>query len=126
MNGGEVKIQIPQELINTVVRAEMVERLGDKQALIEAVVTSAMSAKDDRNYGRETYFEVEVRKLIVETAKDVFKEWIDSNREQIRDALLKYLNANKQKRLTEFAENLANQINVYGISVNLNLKSAGE
>ncbi len=122
--GSEMKIEIPTQLIEDTIRAEMVRQIGgeNKDKLIEAVVKTAMTQKKDTYNSTPTYFQQAINEMIRDTAKEIFGEWVESNRAAIAKALTVYLNANKQKRLTEFAENLAGNISRYGITVNLNLK----
>ena len=100
-------------------RAEA-EQLQEK--LIQSVVESAMKHKKDNYSYSQTYFQEEVTKMIQTEAKEIFAEWIEENRENIATAMRKYLTANKQEALTRFCENLANNINSYGINVNMILK----
>ena len=120
----EIKIDVPGQLIEDTIRAEMIRTMAsqNKEKLIEAVVAKAMSTKSDNYSSTPTHFQQAVNEMIRNEAKELFKEWIEENRKAIRDALLKYLNANKQKRLTELVEKLANNISAYGIHVNLVLK----
>ncbi len=117
-----VSTQIPHKLIEDVVRAQIVESLkGDGVAMIDAVVREAMNRKKDTYSSTPTYFQEEVEKMIREEAREIFKEWLDSNRDNIKSALFKHLNSNKQKRLLEFCEKLAGNITTYGIDVRINL-----
>ena len=116
----EVKIQIPQMMIEDMVRAEIIRAMPNKEKVIESVVTQAMTGKKDSYSNSPTYFQEAVNKMICDTAVEIFGEWLGANREAIKKALLKYLNEHKQKRLTEIADSLANNISRYGINVNLN------
>jgi hypothetical protein len=122
MGMSEVKIEIPQVMIEDMVRAEMVKALGNKDLLIEKVVQVAMNQKKDSYSQTGTYFQETVNAMIRDEATKIFAAWIEGNRTNIEKALLSYLNANKQKRLMEFAANLAGNISSYGISVNLDLR----
>lgn len=121
--GSEMRIEIPKNLIEDTIRAELVRQLSekDKERWLEEIVRHAMSQKSDQ-YRNETYFQEAINKMIRDEATNIFKEWIDENRANIKAALLKYLNANKQKQLTEFAEKLSKNIMRYGIGVQLNLR----
>ena len=122
--GSEMKIEIPTNLIEDTIRAEMVRQISkdNKDKLIEAVVKAAMTQKKDSYNSTPTHFQEAVNEMIADTAKQIFSEWIESNRAAIAKALFTFLNSNKQKRLTDFAENIAKSINEYGISVKLVLK----
>lgn len=86
----EVGITIPTELINDLVRAAIVRELGNQTALIEGVVNAAMSAKES-NYSSKTFFQATTEKLIRGVADEALKEWIETQREAIKAAFLKYL-----------------------------------
>jgi len=122
MGMSEVKIEIPQVMIEDLVRAEMVKAMGNKDQLVEKVVQVAMTQKRDSYSGTPTFFQETVNKMIREEAEKIFGEWIEQNRSAIRDAMMKFLNANKQKRLTEFCEKLAENITKHGISVDIDLR----
>ena len=121
--GSEMKIELPTQLIEDTIRAEMVRQIGgdNRDKLIEAVVKTAMTQKKDTYSSTPTYFQEAVNKMIRDVAYDVFKKWLDGNRAAIGKALFAHLNGDKQKRLKEFAEKIADNITRYGITVDLNL-----
>jgi hypothetical protein len=116
----ELKINIPEQLIEDTIRAEMVRQIGgeNKEKLIESVVMHAMAQKKD-SYSRETYFQETVNEMIRDTATEIFREWLEQNRKEISKALFKFLNDNKQERLTKFCESIAGNIRKYGVDVKL-------
>jgi len=122
--GSEMKIEIPTNLIEDTIRAELVRQIGgeNKDKLIEAVVKTAMTQKKDNYSSSPTYFQKEVNEMIRDVALEIFRDWLKTNREAIGKALFAHLNADKQKRLKEFAEKLATNISAYGIRVSLDLK----
>jgi len=122
--GTEMKIELPTQLIEDTIRAEMVRQIGgeNRDKLIENVVKTAMSQKKNDYNSTPTYFQEAVNGMIRDEAIRVFKEWIGSNRADIAKALFTYMNADKQKRLKQFAEKLAQNISRYGIYVSLDLK----
>jgi len=103
MDMSKINIDVPEQLVSDLVRAEIARALGKKEELVEAVVKSAFSMKA-KSYGSETIFEEEVKKMILEEAKQVFHDWLKENREMLREKLLSYLNARKQKRLHDLCE----------------------
>lgn len=118
----EMKIAIPDQLIEDTIRAELVRNITDEKrdVLLNSVVSSALTKKRD-NYGETTVFQDAVTKMIEKEVKSIFQEWINENRENISKALKSYLMANKQKVLTDFCEKLSKNIMSYGVSVDLNL-----
>lgn len=119
--GSEMKIEIPTQLIEDVIRSEMIRQIPekDRDKLIKSVVEHAMSAKKDSYSDTPTFFQQAVNNMIVEEATKIFREWLDNNREVLTKALFTYLNAEKQKRMAQFCKNLIDNINKYQISVNL-------
>lgn len=118
----EVKIEIPTILIQDTIRAEMMRSLGNTDQLVEAVIKHAMNEKKDTYNSTPTYFQHAVNEMIRNIAKDIFSEWLEQNRENIKKALLKFLTENKQKMLTDLATQLASNITTYGINVSLTLR----
>lgn len=117
----EVKIEIPTILIQDTIRAEMMRSLGNTDQLVNAVIKHAMEQTRD-NYSKTTFFQDAVNTMIRKQATEIFQEWLELNRENIKKALLKYLTEHKNKMLTELAEQLASNITTYGISVSLSLR----
>uniref|UniRef100_A0A6M3LYY9 Uncharacterized protein n=1 Tax=viral metagenome TaxID=1070528 RepID=A0A6M3LYY9_9ZZZZ len=117
----EVRIEIPQGLITDTIRAEIVRQIGSSTEMVEAVIKNAMEATTDR-YSKETVFQKAVQDMIIKEARGIFEEWLETHRAAIRDAFLKYLNTNKQKRLAEFAEHLAAGIGAYAVNVRIDLR----
>ncbi len=116
-----VKIHIPEGLITDTIRAEIVRQIGTGPELVEAIIRRSMSAKNSRSYGSKSIFEESVEGMIIDEAKKVFAEWMETNREGIKKALFKYLNSNKQKKLTEFAEKMAECVTKYNMRISLDL-----
>ncbi len=119
----EVKIDIPAQLIENTIMAELVKNVSgeNKDRLMKAVVEKAMTGKKDNYSSTRTFFQESVEDMIRDEAKKIFREWIDQNRKTLADALMAYLNEKKQVRLKEFCENMVNSINRYGINVSINL-----
>jgi len=116
----DVKVELPDGLVTDLIRAEMVKQLGDKEALVEAVVKAALTEKD-KTYSRQTMFQRQVITQIQDAGRKVFAEWLNTNKELVRKALLAHLNADKQKRLTEFCERLTEGLLAYNVRVSLSL-----
>lgn len=118
----EMKIQIPTQLIEDTIRAELVRQMGKTEDMVKGIVAAAMGAKKDNYSSTPTFFREQVTRMINDEAGRIFREWIEQNREGIRKALFDYLNGDKQKRLKEFAEKLANNVCQYNVSVHLEVK----
>ncbi len=120
----EMKIQIPEQLISDTIRAEIVRQIGgeNKDKLVYAVVEHAMTGKKDSYSSTPTYFQEAVNGMIRDVACNIFREWLEANRDAISKALKIYLTSNKQEMLTELCENLAKNITQYGITIDLQLR----
>lgn len=95
MSKSEVSICIPEDLIKTLVMAEVSAALGKQDELIAAVVKSAIQAKKD-NYSKQTIFEEQVHEQIRAVAVEAFKGWLGDNAEKVRAAILRELEKNKK------------------------------
>lgn len=122
MMDSKVEIKIPQTLIEDTIRMEMIKSMPNTEAMVQKIVEVALTSKKDSYSSTPTYFQQAVNDMIIGEAKKIFQAWLEENRSKIADALVKYLNSNKQKRLTEFAEKIASNINSYGIHVSLDIK----
>lgn len=118
----EMKIEIPTQLIEDTIRAELIRQIGDenKEELIRSIVKQAMEQKKDNYHRSPTFFQEAVNDMIRKEALEIFRTWLEKNRTDISQALFKFLNDNKQKRLSEFCESIAGNIRKYGIDVKLN------
>lgn len=118
-----IEIKVPEDLIKDVIMGEIARQFPpDKQRLMfELVVKNALGQQKDR-YSNTSFFQDTINTMVREVAKEVFKNWIEQNRKEIESALFNYLNDNKQARLTEFCESLAENITAHGIEVKLDLR----
>jgi hypothetical protein len=118
--GIDAKVTVPDRFIEDMVKAEIVTRLSNDPNILEAFLKEALSAKT--NYGRDTKFGAAVKHMVQEAGAEVFKEWLEQNKEKIRAALLSYLNKNKQKMLKDLVEKMAAGLSHYRFAVSLSLK----
>lgn len=105
MSKSEVSISIPDDLIKTLVMAEVSAALGKQDQIIAAVVKNAIEAKKD-HYSRQTIFEEQVHEQIRAVAVEAFKGWIGDNAEKIRVAILRELEKNKKRLADDLAKAL--------------------
>lgn len=118
-----MRIEIPTQLIEDTIRAEMVRTMmvnGTSEKWVQAIVNKAMSEKKDR-YSDTTAFQDAVSSMVVDEAKAIFREWLEANRAEIGKALRKYLTDNKQAALTKMCESLAENISTYGVRITAKL-----
>lgn len=109
----ELKMEIPQEIVKSIVQAQVVAALGKSEALIKAVVESAMMQKNN-SYDRTTVFEEQVTEMIRAVAVESFKEWLEANRERVRAEMQKQLTAQKNKLMVDLVESFTrNLTNIY-------------
>ena len=79
---------------------EALDKSDGNEKLIEAVVKAAMeeTGRDRDRYGSDrSLFGEQVRVMIRAEAKVVFQEWLDENKQKIRDAMTKRLKKSPQK-----------------------------
>jgi len=117
----KVEIQIPEKLISNLIQAELIDKLGDKEKLIRAVVQSAMSFKPDR-YSDETNFEKKIKEMIQDAAKEAFQEWLTKHKEKIKQALINYMTKNKNKVLKNMVDALIKEGSSWRPFVRIDLK----
>lgn len=118
----KMEINLPQQLIEDTIRAEIVRQLPNKEAFAEKVITEMLRQPVD-NYNRDkTVFREAVRKMITETATSIFKEWLAANEAAIRKALLAQLTRDKTKIIIKIAEDMANGMCRLYPTVHLTLK----
>lgn len=109
----EMKLEIPPDIVLSVVKAQVVAALGKSESLIAGVVESALNKKVN-SYDRTTIFEEQVTKMIHDVATESFKEWLAEHRDAIRAEMRKQLTAKKQKVLGEIVEGFTKELtNIY-------------
>lgn len=122
MAGSELKLEIPKDIITSIVKAQVIAALGKNEELVAGVVSAAMQEKSTRSYGQNTIFEEQVSAMIREVAVECFKAWLAENREKVRAELQKQLTAQKGKILTDLVNGFTSQLaNIYP-NVALNFK----
>ncbi len=122
----QIGISIPQQLIEDIVRAEMVRSLGNQEALIEGIVKAAMSAKDPNSYSSrdQTLFMLQAQKMIREVATAALAEWIEQNREKIKAALLRHLQSRDGAPVKKLVDSFCENLGRYSIGVSFNWKDS--
>lgn len=119
-------IQIPEQMIANVIQAEIVKAIPNPEAWVAAVVRKALEEPDRNSYGRKTKFEDTVEGEIRDLAKTVFREWLNGQKEKIRDQLVTELNRRNAKRVKEIAGLLADAMGeIYVHSISLGVKTDG-
>lgn len=119
MADSNVGITIPKQLIDDLVRAEIVRAIGKREEMIAHVVNQVLNEKED-NYSRETRIERAFRDMIIGEAKALLQEWLLQNKDEFRKSLMAHFNDHKAKRLKEMAEALTNGLLDSYINVNVN------
>lgn len=100
----DMKLEIPQDIVLSVVKAQVIAALGKSEQLVAGVVESALVAKVDRYSNSPTIFEAEVQKMIREVAVETFQVWLKENRDKIQAEMRRQLTAQKGKVLTELVD----------------------
>lgn len=122
----KVEMHIPQQMIEDLMRAEIVRAIPNKEAMADSIVRQALTEKAPDRYGSTSRdspskFGVAVTKMIREEAQGIFKEWIEENRPLIRAAMVRDLTKNKQKHLKTFVDQLVSGIATYSMDVRLKI-----
>ncbi len=118
----EIKIDIPQNLIEDTIRAEMIRQMPNKEEIMSEVIRKAMQAKRDNYSYSKTVFQEEFEKQIMETVKTIIGGWMELHKKELSDHLIKYLTKGKNEFLNKFAEALINGVTKYSIGIDINLK----
>ena len=120
MASSEMKLEIPQDIVLSVVKAQVIAALGKSEQLVSGVVASALSAKRN-SYDRTTLFEEQVTAMIHEVATECFKEWLAESKEKIRAELRRQLTAQKGKAITDLVDTFTSQLATIYPSVSLKI-----
>ena len=116
----ELKIDIPEKMIGDVIRSHMVKALGNKKDFLDAIVKSALEAKKDR-YSNTTIYQDELAKMIREVASKTFKEWLDTQKEKIRIALIKRLTEDKEDFINTVCDKILDAMST-SMYINISMK----
>jgi len=83
----EFNVKLEEDLVKTYIEKAIAEALGkNPEALVQAVVREAMSAKRN-TYDRKTIFQSAIEEMIRQAAKEQFKLWLDTQKDKIKKAL---------------------------------------
>ena len=105
-----VSFEIDKEIINRIVEkkmgAQLVEALGQGNAIIERIVSHALSVKVNSkgelttgsSYDSYDFIERMATKSIQEAAREVFQDWLKENIEKLRSAVKTELDKPSTKR----------------------------
>ncbi len=116
-----IAIQIPDDMIQNVILAEVAKTIGGIEGVIEAVVREVVCYKKS-TYDQDTVFDTQVKEMIRNACKETFVAWLAENKEAIKKALLVQLNKGKQRKLKEIVEQLSSDmadLRIYGIKVHV-------
>ncbi|MFZ5440431.1 MAG: hypothetical protein ACOZQL_10500 [Myxococcota bacterium] len=113
MANNELKLEIPQDIITSIVKAQVIASLGKSEELIAGVVQQAITQKRN-HYDKTTIFEEQVSEMIRGVAVECFKEWLAENREKVRAEMRKQLTAQKGKLITDLVDGFTKKLtNIY-------------
>lgn len=124
LSGNEVKMEIPQEIITSIVKAQVIAALGKSDDLVKAVIEAAITQKSN-SYNRTTIFEEQVMEMIRKVAQECFQEWLTENRERIRSEMRKQLTAQKGRLMTELVDGFTKQLSSVYANVALHFPGEG-
>lgn len=112
----EIGIHVPQQMIEDLVRAAVVRELGGQRELIEGIVNAALTMKKD-NYSNKTLFQETVTTMIQKVAKEAVNEWVDSNRDRIKEAFKKHLSSRDGLAMKKLVDGLVDGVGRYNVNV---------
>ena len=116
-------IQIPEGMIEDVIRAQMVAAVPNPEKWVEAIVRKALEEKTDRyNTHGATKFHAAISEAIRGECEKVFQEWLVEHRQLIREAMIAQLTKGSAKRIKAIASKLADGltgVRVYNIGLKL-------
>lgn len=119
MDNNELKMTVPQEIINSIVKTQIVAAIGKSEALIAGVVEAILNHKDSQ-YDKHTAFEKQTMEVIRTTAVEVFKEWLKENRDKVRSALITQLNVNKKTIVDKMVKSAVDDFSNVHVTMSLN------
>ena len=114
----QVQIHIPQQLIDDMVRAEIVRALGNHEAFCKAMVQRALDARKN-TYDKTTILEDTFGEMVREEAKKIFREWVEEHRELLKKHFVQALTDKKNERLRQMADSLLGSIHDFSLNVSL-------
>jgi len=118
----EASIKVPDELIQDIVRGDIAKQLAARSDLMETVIRTILEHKStDYPNRNKTYFQVAFEDMVKETAKSVFGEWLEENRDQVRKTLVRHLTKNRSRALEAIAASMAKRLTEYSVSVDFKL-----
>ena len=98
-------VSVPREYVEEQIRLAIMQALSkDTEAVVKALVDSALSTKKD-SYSKETVLQVAYNNMVREAAVEALKDWIAETQPVIKAAVLKKIRAT-----TGLAEELASQL----------------
>ncbi len=112
----EVGIAIPTDMIRGLVAAEIAKALGDPTQVVESVVRAALAAEcrcaKCKNSYRDklTGFECQTRGALEAVAVEAVREWVAREAPKVKEAIVRELEKNKQRRLRTFAATMLDGI----------------
>lgn len=101
----EVKMTVPEEVLSSIMKAQVVAALGKSEHLIKAVIDSAMTQKRN-SYDRNTIWEEQMMEAIRSAVKDTWEEWLKEQKPAIKKALIARLKADNSKAIAQIVDNL--------------------
>ena len=84
MSDSKLEINVPEEMIKTIVMAEVANSLGGKDKIIRDTVNAILTAKEN-NYGNsQTVVMKQFKEMVKEEARVIVKELINEKRSEIK------------------------------------------
>lgn len=123
----EMDLKIDQKeiagFVDTQIRLAMMEALGkDPEKLIQAIVRESLGIKKNM-YDSQTIFQTSIAEMISNAAREVFREWLETKKQVVRDAIIKRLKNEESVFFDTLADNIIKGLaNSFYVTATLKVK----
>ncbi len=119
------------DVLNKQIQTAIIRELDKMPELMDSIISIAMKQKVNEsgnvsNYNGDNkydFIEIVSRKAIQEQAKVALQEWVDENKDKIKDSLKKVLTKNADNIAGHMVHSMVENVkNGYNIQVSLNIE----
>ena len=117
----EAQVKIPDVILSDIVKAQVIESLSKTEGIIEKTVSALLNAKAD-TYSRQTLLQQMAEQMIREVAKDIYAEWLNEKKGEIKKAVVSNLK-NESTLVDTIAEKLVKGLGAsFYVDVRMNVE----
>ena len=121
----DATIQVPDQLIQDMVRGQMVKELSDKPNFVAAIVAGVLNAKptmyDSYSDRDKTLFTLMFEKMVKSIAQEVFGSWLEEHKDAIKKAICTHLTKHRGRAIQDIANQIVCGMSQYSASVHFAL-----